>query len=120
VSLSFVERSLEVLPMAVRDDEHGVRAERARKIGLFRYQLVREAADAALSAKALAESAEQSAPAALGGLRLPGQADPARLPRSRPRCAFFPGHLARHGEELLAGTFVGAPVRPLARQCAGS
>jgi putative transposase len=52
VSLSFVERSLEVLPMAVRDDEHGVRAERARKIGLFRYQLVRETADAALSAKA--------------------------------------------------------------------
>lgn len=38
--------------MAVRDDEHAARAERARKIGLFRYQLIREVADPALSAKA--------------------------------------------------------------------
>lgn len=38
--------------MAVRDDEHAVRAERARKIGLFRYQLIREAADPELSTKA--------------------------------------------------------------------
>lgn len=37
--------------MAVRDDEHAARAERARRIGLFRYQLVREAADPELSGK---------------------------------------------------------------------
>ena len=37
--------------MAVGDDEGKVRAERARAIGLFRYQLIREAADAALSTK---------------------------------------------------------------------
>ena len=37
--------------MAVGDDEVKVRAERARAIGLFRYQLIREAADAALSTK---------------------------------------------------------------------
>ena len=37
--------------MAVGDDEAKVRAERARAIGLFRYQLIREAADAALSTK---------------------------------------------------------------------
>ena len=35
----------------VGDDEVKVRAERARAIGLFRYQLIREAADAALSTK---------------------------------------------------------------------
>ena len=33
----------------VGDDEAKVRAERARAIGLFRYQLIREAADAAHS-----------------------------------------------------------------------
>ena len=37
--------------MAVGDDEAKVRAERARAIGLFRYQLIREAADAAHSTK---------------------------------------------------------------------
>ena len=37
--------------MAVGDDEVKVRAERARAIGLFRYQLIREAADLAHSAK---------------------------------------------------------------------
>ena len=37
--------------MAVGDDEAKVRAERARAIGLFRYQLIREAADPALSTK---------------------------------------------------------------------
>ena len=37
--------------MVVGDGEEKVRAERARAIGLFRYQLIREAADAALSAK---------------------------------------------------------------------
>jgi len=37
--------------VAVSDDEEKVRAERARAIGLFRYQLIREAADAALSTK---------------------------------------------------------------------
>ncbi|BBX73993.1 hypothetical protein MSHI_18990 [Mycobacterium shinjukuense] len=37
--------------MAVGGDEEKVRAERARAIGLFRYQLIREAADAALSTK---------------------------------------------------------------------
>ena len=38
--------------MAGRDDETRARAERARAIGLFRYQLVREAADPGLSTKA--------------------------------------------------------------------
>jgi putative transposase len=47
-----MERQWEVLPMAVRDDEHAARAERARAIGLFRYQLIREAADPELSMKA--------------------------------------------------------------------
>ena len=37
--------------MVVGDDEANVRAERARAIGLFRYQLIREAADPALSTK---------------------------------------------------------------------
>ena len=38
--------------MAVGDDDEArVRAERARAIGLFRYQLIREAADPALSTK---------------------------------------------------------------------
>jgi hypothetical protein len=38
-------------PPVVGDDEVKVRAERARAIGLFRYQLIREAADAAYSTK---------------------------------------------------------------------
>jgi putative transposase len=38
--------------MAVGEDEQAVRAERARKIGLFRYQLIREPADAELSSRA--------------------------------------------------------------------
>jgi len=38
--------------MAVREDEQAARAERARAIGLFRYQLIREAADPELSMKA--------------------------------------------------------------------
>ena len=38
--------------MAGRDDEAAARAERARAIGLFRYQLVREAADPGLSTRA--------------------------------------------------------------------
>lgn len=38
--------------MAVRDDEAAARAERARAIGLFRYQLIREAADPGLSSRA--------------------------------------------------------------------
>jgi putative transposase len=38
--------------MAVRDDEVAARTERARAIGLFRYELIREAADAGLSSKA--------------------------------------------------------------------
>ena len=38
-------------PVAVGDDEAKVRAERARAIGLFRYQLIREAADPAHSTK---------------------------------------------------------------------
>jgi putative transposase len=38
--------------MAGRDDEVAARAQRARAIGLFRYQLVREAADPALSTRA--------------------------------------------------------------------
>lgn len=37
--------------MAVGDDEEKVRVDRARAIGLFRYQLIREAADPAHSAK---------------------------------------------------------------------
>src|SRR4051794_41455349 len=38
--------------MAVRDDEVATRTERARAIGLFRYQLIREPADPGLSSKA--------------------------------------------------------------------
>jgi putative transposase len=38
--------------MTVRHDEAAARTERARAIGLFRYQLIREAADPALSSKA--------------------------------------------------------------------
>jgi putative transposase len=38
--------------MAVRHDEIAARAQRARAIGLFRYQLIREAADPGLSSKA--------------------------------------------------------------------
>ncbi len=38
--------------MAVRDDEVAARTERARAIGLFRYELIREAADPRLSSKA--------------------------------------------------------------------
>jgi len=38
--------------MTVRHDEAAARTERARAIGLFRYQLIREAADPALSPKA--------------------------------------------------------------------
>jgi putative transposase len=38
--------------MTVRRDEAAARAERARAIGLFRYQLIREAADPALSTRA--------------------------------------------------------------------
>jgi len=37
--------------MASRGDDEGARAERARAIGLFRYSLIREAADAQLSTK---------------------------------------------------------------------
>jgi putative transposase len=37
--------------MTVRHDEAAARAERARAIGLFRYQLIREAADPALSTR---------------------------------------------------------------------
>jgi len=38
--------------MAVRDDEVAARTERARAIGLFRYQLIREPADPGLSSRA--------------------------------------------------------------------
>src|SRR5829696_1654061 len=38
--------------MVVRDDEMAARTERARAIGLFRYQLIREPADPGLSSKA--------------------------------------------------------------------
>src|SRR4051794_15061535 len=38
--------------MAVRDDEMAARTERARAIGLFRYQLIREPADPGVSSKA--------------------------------------------------------------------
>ena len=38
--------------MAEKEDEQAVRAERARAIGMFRYQLIREAADPAHSTKA--------------------------------------------------------------------
>ena len=36
----------------VRDDEVAARTERTRAIGLFRYELIREAADSGLSSKA--------------------------------------------------------------------
>ena len=57
--------------MAVGDDEARVRAERARAIGLFRYQLIREAADPAHSTKErgkmVRELASRSTPIRLGG-----------------------------------------------------
>ena len=39
-------------PVVVRDDEVAARTEQARAIGLFRYELIREAADPAHSSKA--------------------------------------------------------------------
>ena len=37
--------------MSKQDDEQTARLERARQIGLFRYMMIREAADATLSAR---------------------------------------------------------------------
>jgi putative transposase len=45
-------RAEEVPPVAASDEEAQVRAERARRIGLFRYQLIREAADPTHSSRA--------------------------------------------------------------------
>ena len=47
--------------MTVRGDEAAARTERARAIGLFRYQLIREAADPALSPKARGQLVRQIA-----------------------------------------------------------
>jgi putative transposase len=47
--------------MTVRLDEAAARTERARAIGLFRYQLIREAADPALSPKARGRLVRQTA-----------------------------------------------------------
>jgi putative transposase len=49
--------------MVVRHDEAAARTERARAIGLFRYQLIREAADPALSSKARGRLVRQIAAA---------------------------------------------------------
>jgi putative transposase len=49
--------------MVVRGDEAAARTERARAIGLFRYQLIREAADPALSSKARGRLVRQIAAA---------------------------------------------------------
>jgi putative transposase len=49
--------------MMVRHDEAAARTERARAIGLFRYQLIREAADPALSSKARGRLVRQIAAA---------------------------------------------------------
>ena len=49
--------------MANRDDEQAARAERARRIGLFRYQLIREAADPEVSSKARGPMVRQIAAA---------------------------------------------------------
>jgi putative transposase len=49
--------------MMVRGDEAAARTERARAIGLFRYQLIREAADPALSSKARGRLVRQIAAA---------------------------------------------------------
>ena len=49
--------------MTVRDDVVAARTERARAIGLFRYQLIREAADPGLSAKARGRLVRQIAAA---------------------------------------------------------
>src|SRR6185312_3272669 len=51
VRLSCVERAWRRLPVADQEGEQAVRAERARAIGMFRYQLIREAADPAHSTK---------------------------------------------------------------------
>src|SRR5918994_3200753 len=50
-------------PMANRDDEQAARAERARRIGLFRYQLIREAADPEVSGRARGPMVRQIAAA---------------------------------------------------------
>jgi putative transposase len=49
--------------MVVRHDEAAARTERARAIGLFRYQLIREAADPALSSKSRGRLVRQIAAA---------------------------------------------------------
>jgi putative transposase len=50
-------------PMAMRHDEAAARTERARAIGLFRYRLIREAADPELSTKARGRLVRQIAAA---------------------------------------------------------
>ena len=76
--------------MAFSHDEERVRAERARAIGLFRYSLIREAADAKLSTRqrgrlvrAMAER-EHDGPVRAAGAGLPGHdrpVDPGLAPR---------------------------------------
>jgi putative transposase len=61
--LSRVDEREEVPPVAVSDEEAQVRAERARRIGLFRYQLIREAADPAHSGRARGRMLRQIAAA---------------------------------------------------------
>jgi putative transposase len=50
-ALSFVDQAKGVSESMAEDEEQKVRAERARLIGLFRYQLIRDAADPAHSTK---------------------------------------------------------------------
>src|SRR6266508_1049316 len=49
--MTSVEEAPMAMSMANRADDEQVRAERARAVGLFRYSLIREAADAQLSTK---------------------------------------------------------------------
>jgi hypothetical protein len=83
--------------MAFHHDEERVRAEKARAIGLFRYALIREAADGRLTTKqrgrlvrALAEAEHQGGPRSTGGSGTGAAAGSTRW--SRPPARFCPGH----------------------------
>ena len=65
----------------VGDDEAKVRAERARAIGLFRYQLIREAADPAHSTRERGRMVRDSPPRAHRPVRAAGAYFPAAVDR---------------------------------------
>ena len=93
-------------PMAVRDDEAAARTERARAIGLFRYELIREAADPGLSTRARGRlvradrraRAHRPGRAPGAGLpRHPGPVDPGVAPRRVRRAGARPAPVRARG-----------------------